>query len=271
MSKKFYLLVIMVLMLITIKAQADFKVKPDGNGGFFPEYIPPACRKPDRENYDDLYCAHEMGKLDKALANEELPDEQRNKHQFIGGSILVEKKTGLRAGLYKIQIEGDPNPSSGFIIGTDKHALMFAVGDYVTCDVDNDIEIIKNTSEFTLFYWSCGYKSHGKEILIYNYINYDKHYQRLDMIFQAAGYVNSVIVGEPKLNLVKGQYQFRWPDFQHPDGDKANIYYDFKFTGSDFEDYKCMRSWNDDCTLYPQDPPIPPGKYKILEEDPPND
>lgn len=261
MSIKIYLLIVTILLLNGFSAQAKEILQ------LFPEFEPTACKKVGSEDYSIGDCDVALQKIQKRQGEEQLPDEQRYKHQRIGGSILIEKKIGYRAGLYKIQVEGESTSSSGFIIGSAKSALMFELGDYKGCDGGNAIEIIKNTSEFTLFYWVCGHKSHRQVFSDYYYLNFDKRYQRLDEVFHAAGYMNSVIVNEPKLSVSKGQYQFRWPDFQYPDGDKANIYYDFKFTGSRPEDLTCLRSWNDDCSVSPQDPPIPVGKYKILEED----
>lgn len=235
--------------------------------GFFPYFDPPECKYLNQGVYDISDCEAAKKLEEKSIEAEKLPDGKRGTFQAIGGSVLVEKRTGLRAGLYKIQVTNSPTPKTGFIIGTPKSALMFKLGSYEGCNNGNSMEILQNTVEFTFFYWECANMRLGREeTRNVIYYNFDKRYQRLNSIM-----FTDPNIKQPILNLINGQYKFRWPDYKHSDGSVSQIYYDYKITGSRPEDLICLRSWNDDCSVSPQDPPIPPGKYKILEEDPPND
>lgn len=226
---------------------------------FFPKKLPIECR--DRETYDLSDCDSTMRLEFKKEEQDKLPDNQRINFTQLGDNLLLEKATGLRAGLYKIQITADKNPSTGFIIGTQKSALTYGIGSFEGCNRGSAIKILKNAPEFTFFYWQCDdLRPNRRETQYFNYYIFDKRYNRLDSILSSSHQEKL-----PTLTLSKGLYKFNWLDYRQSDGSSNPIFYNFKITGNRPVDLKCGRTWNDECDIT-MIAPLTSGQYKVLDE-----
>ena len=219
------------------------------------------CTDPD---YDMTDCEKAVQLRQWIKDQEQVPDNQRLRTASLGEDVLVEKATGYRMGLHKIQIARSKRPVSGIRFGTTDNWKMFILGSADGCDVSNYVKVLKNTPEFTFIKWACEFTRprRNRRDTHFHYLNFDKRYNRLDAIIQGVSGRNT----SPTLTLVKGTYRFRWLDYkQETSGEPNPQFYDFKITGPRPEDIKCFKSWNEECDIALRDGPLKPSEYRIIE------
>lgn len=220
------------------------------------------CTDPD---YDMTDCEKAVQLRQWIKDQEKVPDNQRHLLAGFGEDVLVERATGYRVGLHKILIKGSKDRVTGVRFGMPGRWNMFVLGDAGGCDVSNFVKVLKNTSEFTFFQWACEFTRprRNRRDINFDYIVYDRRYDRLDAIIQSApGQKTS-----PSLTLVKGTYSFRWLGYKQENSGEPNpLFYDFKITGPRPEDIKCFKSWNDECDIALRDGPLKSNEFKIVDE-----
>ena len=225
--------------------------------------------KPPRECIDPYYDSTDCEKAFQLRRwkkdQEKVPDNQRHRMASLGEDVLVEKATGYRMGLHKIQIARSKRPVSGIRFGTPGNWKMFILGSADGCDVSNYVDVLKNTPEFTFFQWTCEFTwpTSQRRDTNFGYLVYDRRFDRLDAIIQGApGQKTS-----PTLTFDKGTYRFRWLGYKQEDSGESNpLFYDFKITGPRPEDIKCFKSWNDECDIALRDGPLKSNEFKIFDD-----
>lgn len=256
---KYCLLAFSAFLLVSINAHAGT------NAVIVKKKLPIECTN--SEDYDMTDCekAQQLERWTKE--QEKIPANKRHARASasLGEDLLVEKKTGYRIGIHKIQTTKFKKVSIGVKIGVPGNAKMYAIGAAEGCDISNSIDILKNAPEFTFFRWVCAHTrpTSGRRDVDFTYYNFAKRYDRLDAIMQSAPYQDKF----PTLTFAKNVYKFRWLSYKQEDDGRSNpIFYDFKITGKRPEDIKCLRTWNDECDIALQDDPLPASQYKILDE-----
>ena len=256
--KKYYLLAFSAFLLVSINAHADTKAL------IVKKKLPIECTN--SEDYDMADCERAQQLERWTKEQEKIPANKRHARASasFGEDLLVEKKTGYRIGIHKIQTTKFKKVSIGVKIGVPGNTKMYAIGAAEGCDISSSIDILKNAPEFTFFRRACDYsRKNGKRDVSFYYYNFAKRYNRLDAIIQSAPYQDEF----PTLTFAKNVYKFRWLSYKQEDDGRSNpIFYDFKITGKRPEDIKCLRTWNDECDIALQDDPLPTSQYKILDE-----
>lgn len=215
----------------------------------------------DSDNYDQTDCAKAL-ELRQWIKNQENSPDKKFLIATIGNDVLIEKKSGYRIGLHKIKKVGDKNDSVAIKIGILGQTQMFVID--AVCNIGNSIKVLKNTSDFTLFRSACtATDQHGKINDSFNYYNFDKHYKRLDVLFQ----YEEKQVNEPTQTFSSGLYKFLWRNYSNGNERPFSKYYDYKITGNRSGDLKCVRAWDDDagCNIGFVTP-ISSGQYRVLDE-----
>ncbi|TCV81086.1 hypothetical protein [Sulfurirhabdus autotrophica] len=215
----------------------------------------------DHDNFDMTDCEKARQLEQWVRDQEKVPDDKRFLSAMMGEDLLIEKFSGFRIGLHKIQIAVIKDMVTSVKIGVPNVTGMYAMGAANGCDIISSIDILNNTEYFTFFRWECqSTKKNGAREKRYDYYNYDKHYRRLDNVISS-----SYQKIYPSLTYTKGTYKFQWLNYKQSDGTPNPIFYNFKISGNRPADLKCGRTWNDECDIT-MIAPIPQNQYKILDE-----
>lgn len=246
-------LVFSTLLCISVNAFAD------ATAPVVKRELPIECT--DRENYDQMDCHRALDLIQWTKDQEKVPDNQRTLVAGLGEDVLVEKETGYRIGPHKFSGGGSKGDGVAIKVGAPGRTQMFLVSG--VCSIGNSINVLKNTPDFTFFYAECDSLDNRKNQRDdrRDYYVFDKHYNRLDLLLP---YSEIEQATRPKLTFSKAIYQFYWEDHM-AERTKQTIYFDFKITGKNPGNLKCIRSWNDDCDIAPQTLLVP-GTYKVLDE-----
>jgi hypothetical protein len=71
---------------------------------------------------------------------------------------------------------------------------------------------------------------------LFYYYNFDKHYKRLFVVFQAVSHQ----VKEPTQTFSKGLYKLIWRNYSNGDGKPFSMHYDYKITGNRPDNWECV-------------------------------
>lgn len=251
-------LIISLLLWVSFGACADAttaipKVTKDKN--------PIECT--DNQNYDQTDCQRVLDLIRWTKEQEKVPDNQRLLVAGLGEDVLIEKATGYRIGPHKVRVNGHQKDGVAIKIGIQNAATMFLVSG--VCDIDNSIEVLKNTPDFTLFYEECtSVARRGGQDNLFYYYSFDKQSKRLVVLLQGEGRSGGK---EPTQTYNNGLYKFIWRNYQKlEDGKYFSVYYDYKISDTTDSGVKCTRVWDKDagCDIETV-PALVPGKFKVLD------
>jgi hypothetical protein len=245
-------------LIISLLLEMSFPAFADTTTAIPKNKEPVECT--DSQNYDQIDCQRALDMIQWKNNQDKLPDNQRKTNAGLGEDLLIEKATGYRIGTHKVQVLGQKNVGVALKVGTINDTKVFLVSG--VCSLDNPIEILKNTVDFTMLYVECD--SMNKANNTFSYYSFDKQSKRLVVLLQGEGRSGGK---EPTQTFTNGLYKFIWHNYQTLDNGKYfSVYYDYKISDTTESGVKCTRVWDKDagCDIETV-PALVPGKYKILD------